>query len=195
MGHFGREAPTEKEIPIFSSISDLLKANLNGTAITSAIISTIMCTRSERSRLPERTIDKKSDPVTVHEFFRELVYLGCKLCFRALKQDQNEVYERCSYCIQHNSSYLYGVMYLFKPCLLYLSDKSASVLVKSSHESTSKFLKDLRPQDILEDENDKLFERLERVFVTVNNVILTCETSLDENGFIENQKFHLLDVK
>jgi hypothetical protein len=198
---FGRAArlgPPKKDSSTFSSISELLKANLNGKATISAGVTNITYTEALNSRHSERSIDKTSDMATIHEFFRGLVYLGCKLCFRALKQDHNGIYTHCSYCIQHNTSYLYGVMYYFGPCFVCLSDKSASIIAKSCHESTSKFLKDMRPQDVSEEVNCELFERLRGVYDTVNKnvkVVLNCETVLDENGFVKNKNFELLDLQ
>ena len=198
---FGRAArlgPPKKDSSTFSSISELLKANLNGKATISAGVTNITYTEALNSRHSQRSIDKTSDMATIHEFFRGLVYLGCKLCFRALKQDHNGIYTHCSYCIQHNASYLYGVMYYFGPCFVCLSDKSASIIAKSCHESTSKFLKDVRPQDVSEEVNCELFERLKRAYDTVNKnvkVVLNCETVLDENGFVKSKNFELLDLQ
>lgn len=177
--------------PTFSSILELLNANLNGNATIAGGVTAVMHLESERK------IDQTSDLPTVHNFFRELVYLGCKLCFRALKQDENGIYTHCSYCIEHSSSYMFGIMYCWRPCLLYLSKQSVTIIAKSCHESMCKLLKDVKPQDILEEGNTTLFERLKIVFNTVNKnitIVLNCETLLDENGFVKSQNFEFLDL-
>ena len=186
--------PVEKDSSTFSSILKLLEANFNGKAIISAGVTKITYTETTQSSPCERSIDRTSDKTKVHEFFCELVYLGCKLCFRALAQDHNGIYTHCSYCMQHNLSYTYGVMYCFKPCSVYLADKSAPIIAKLFHEFTSKFLKDLKPQDVLEDSNT-LFERIKDVFDDVNEnvkVVLKCETVLDENDFVKSKNFELI---
>ena len=185
----------EKESLVFPSISELLKAKLNGKATITAGVTKITCTENLNS---ERKIEKTSDSCTMHQFFRELVYLGCKLCLRALKQDQNGIYVHCAHCRQHNPYFMYAVKYYFRPCLMYFSDKSALIIVKSSHMATSKFFKDMRPQDVLEDDNSELLERMKDVFDTANKnvkVVLDCDTVLDENGFVKSQNFELVDIE
>ena len=194
-GHAASSKSYEKQSSAFSNISQLLEANLNGKATIVVGITKITCAETLNS---EKNIDKTSDLGTVHQFFHELVYLGCKLCLRALKQDKNGIYVHCAHCRQHNSSYMYVVMYCFKPCLVYLSDKSVSIIVKSCHRATSKLLKDVRPQDVLEDDKSVLLERIHDVFNTANRnvkVVLNCDTVLDENGFVKTQSFELIDIE
>ncbi len=189
--------PPEKDSATFPSISELLKANLNGKATISAEVTNLTRTDTLNSRHTTSNINETSDMARVYQFFHDLVYLGCKSCFRPLSQDHNGIYTHCSYCVQHNSSYSYGVMYYFKPCMVNLSDKSASIIAKLSHESTSKFLKDVMPQDALEDANaTKLLERVKGVFNPVNKkVVLNCETVLDENDFVKSMNFELLALQ
>ena len=195
-GHTKPLRPVAKDSSSYSSVFELLKANFNGKAIVSAGVTKITDTETF---CPERSIDKTSDMTNVQQFFHDLVYLGCKSCFRALKQDHNGIYTHCSYCIQHNSDYTYGVMYYFTSCFVHLADNSASIIAKLSRECISKFLKDLRPQDVLEEANSyKLFERTKDVFETMNKnvqTILECETVLDENDFVRSKNFQLIALQ
>ncbi|XP_028407002.1 shieldin complex subunit 2-like [Dendronephthya gigantea] len=181
----------QEDCPTFSTIYELLQANLNGKAAICAEVTRIQCTEANSSQ----TISKASDMFAMQCFFRNLVYLGCKSCFRALKKDHNDIYMHCSYCIErHNSSYSYGVAYFFKQCWVYLSDESGTLFGTSSHVATVKFL--TRPEDALNDDISKLFERIQRIFHSDNvNVVLRCETVLDENDFKKSQNFELLDLQ
>ena len=193
---FGNLTPcmSQEACPTFSTISELLQANLNGKAAISAEVTKI--TRTEADNYAT-TISEASDMLTIQCFFRDLVYLGCKSCLRALKRDHNDIYVHCSYCIQqHNSCHTYGVAYFFKQCWIYLSDYSRMLICTSSHEATSKFLKDTKPEDVLNDDASKLFEKVQNIFHSDNvNVILRCETVLDENDFKKSQNFELLDLR
>ena len=187
----------EEESSVFPCISDLLKANCTGKVSVSANITNISIERALADMNSVLNIDKTSDSETVQQFFKQLVYLGCRSCLQALKQDHNHVYTHCSHCLNHPSNYRFGVIYCYKQCRICFSDSSASIIAMSFHRSTIKLIRDFDPQDVLEGtKTNELFDVCSSIFhINYQPIVsLYCESKLDENGYIEKQTFELVDI-
>ena len=191
-------APTQhKEPPTFSCISGLLKANYNGKVYVFVNIINISIDEALADRDPVLSINKTTGLETIVRFFHQLVYLGCKSCLRALRQDNNCIYTHCSDCLKNPYSYTFGVMYCYKQCTINFSDLLASIFATSFHKATACLMKGFDPQDVLEGTcSNKLFESFCNIFSAAckPRVCLNCETKLDENGFVVKQSFEFIDL-
>lgn len=188
----------------FSSVRDLLQSKYTGLAEIKADIASLQfhCGQDEIIVIDQTTRSYNQLKYKIGK----LVYIGCGSCSRALDQDHNGVYGQCVHCVTANPDYQYTVDYYYKPVRLLVRDACAALTIEAFSRVVSCLFKDypakssMRKQVDASSHDDSFVESFIAFLNSLVNgvkhkMLIACHVDVDENSFVKNRSFTLLEIE